>query len=216
MLESSKSAGPPISLYHETGFMIREHVESVECYTPGGYHPIDIGDAIINATSQDSYTILHKLGYGGFSTVWLVKRQRKHPLAGHPLPVSFHALKILRADLGSAQADHELRILERLGQVGKPSHPNVVVLEDSFTISGPNGQHRCIVFPFLGLSLYSREAINNLTPSQRYHICQQLASAVAFMHSHDVCHGGKALSFSIPTSLYCCWVKEVLTNIYLS
>lgn len=185
--------------------MIREQVESVKRYTPGGYHPIDIDDTITNATSQDSYTILHKLGYGEFSTVWLVKLQRKDPLAGQPLHVSFHALKIFRADLGNATADHELRFLERLGQVGKPSHPNIVVLEDSFTISGPNGQHRCLVFPFLGPSLYSYEAIDSLTPFQRHHICQQLASAVAFMHSHDVCHGGKARFLLYPHLLLTGW-----------
>jgi serine/threonine protein kinase len=66
-----------------------------------------------------------------------------------------------------------------------------VMLEDSFTISGPNGQHRCLVFPFLGPSLQSRRTVvQNLTPSQRHSICQQLASAVAFIHSHGVCHGG--------------------------
>jgi serine/threonine protein kinase len=77
--------------------------------------------------------------------------------------------------------------------VGKSSHPNIVVLEDSFAISGPNGQHRCLVFPFLGPSLCPRRTVvQNLTPRQRHSICQQLASAVAFMHSHGVCHGGIA------------------------
>jgi serine/threonine protein kinase len=179
-------------LYQHTGFMTREHVEDVERYMPGGYHPVDIGDTI--AHGQGSYTVVHKLGYGSSSTVWLVKRQRKElGSAGQPL-VSFHALKILRADLGDAHADHELHILQRLGQVGKSSHPNIVILEDSFKVSGPNGQHRCLLFNPLALSLHSEQS-RRMAPSQRYHTCQQLASAVAFLHSHDVCHGGKTHPF---------------------
>ncbi|KAK4151578.1 kinase-like domain-containing protein [Chaetomidium leptoderma] len=172
----AKSEGPGVALYREPALMMDEHIESPEHYRPGGYHPVDIGDIITNAASDDTYTVIHKLGYGGFSTVWLANRQRKHPVAGHPLPVSFHALKILRADLDDARADHELRFLQRLGQVGKSSHPNIVVLEDSFTISGPNGQHRCLVFP------------NSQVP-------------LAFMHSHGICHGDLTpsnVAFTIP------------------
>ncbi|KAK4132834.1 hypothetical protein BT67DRAFT_435361 [Trichocladium antarcticum] len=64
-----------VSLYRHTVFVMREHVEDVERYTRGGYHPVDIGDTITN--HQDDYTVVHKLGHSGFSTVWLVKRQRK-------------------------------------------------------------------------------------------------------------------------------------------
>ncbi|KAK4241522.1 hypothetical protein C8A03DRAFT_30244, partial [Achaetomium macrosporum] len=76
--------GKPVWLYQHTGFIMREHVENVELYKPGGYHPIDIGDAITNG--EDSYTVAHKLGHGGFSTVWLLKRTRKNS----PLSVGTH------------------------------------------------------------------------------------------------------------------------------
>lgn len=52
-----------------------EHVEDVRQYVPGGYHPVDIGDIMDNGPV--TYTVMHKLGHGGFSTVWLVKRQCK-------------------------------------------------------------------------------------------------------------------------------------------
>ncbi|SPQ27056.1 9b9f262d-e417-41ca-991e-9fbc54897877 [Thermothielavioides terrestris] len=146
----AESLGPrPSQYYRHTNFM-DEHVENVERYKPGGYHPVDIGDTITNG--EDTYTVLHKLGHGGFSTVWLAKRQREHSAGSSP---SFHALKILRADLSDELAGHEHRFLQRLGQAGSSTHPNIVMLEDSFTVSGPNGQHRCLVFPFLGPSLYS-------------------------------------------------------------
>ena len=38
--------------------------EDLENYEPGGFHPIHLGD-IYDA----SYRIVHKLGFGGFSTV---------------------------------------------------------------------------------------------------------------------------------------------------
>ena len=43
--------------------------ESLYNYRPGGFHPVNLGD-----TLQDGrYVIRHKLGYGGFSTVWLAR-----------------------------------------------------------------------------------------------------------------------------------------------
>ena len=43
--------------------------ECAEEYLPGGFHPVSLGD-----TFKDGiYRIIRKLGYGSFSTVWLVK-----------------------------------------------------------------------------------------------------------------------------------------------
>jgi hypothetical protein len=40
-------------------------VEDLERYTPGGYHPTLIGDTFCSGR----YTIVHKLGFGGYSTI---------------------------------------------------------------------------------------------------------------------------------------------------
>lgn len=37
-------------------------------YKPGGFHPVYIGDIF-----NDRYRILNKIGYGVYSTVWLVQ-----------------------------------------------------------------------------------------------------------------------------------------------
>jgi serine/threonine-protein kinase SRPK3 len=37
-------------------------------YRPGGFHPVYIGDVY-----AEKYKVLNKLGYGAYSTVWLVK-----------------------------------------------------------------------------------------------------------------------------------------------
>lgn len=41
--------------------------EDIEDYKPDGYHPVCLGDYI-----QD-YLVIQKLGWGQFSTVWLVQ-----------------------------------------------------------------------------------------------------------------------------------------------
>ncbi|POR38086.1 Uncharacterized protein TPAR_01723 [Tolypocladium paradoxum] len=142
------------------------YVEDVEKYAPGGYHPVDIGDVI--RTDEQDYEVIHKLGHGGFSTVW---------------------------------ADIELNVLQHLRRVAGPGHPNAVVLYDSFTISGPNGEHRCLAFPVLGPSLQKVGVVAALSGTVRHQVCQQVASAMTFLHHHRVCHGDLTLSnvvFELP------------------
>ena len=45
--------------------------EPLKDYMPGGYHPVALGDIF-----QDRYKIVRKLGWGGYSTVWLAYDQR--------------------------------------------------------------------------------------------------------------------------------------------
>lgn len=42
--------------------------EGKAVYHPGGFHPVYIGDVY-----NDRYKVLNKIGYGQYSTVWLVK-----------------------------------------------------------------------------------------------------------------------------------------------
>lgn len=54
-----------------TEYMPLEDVEKLECYRPGGYHPIAIGDHL-----HGCYDIVHKLGFGTYSTTWLARDQK--------------------------------------------------------------------------------------------------------------------------------------------
>lgn len=56
-LPSSRPGSPP----HFT--------EEPNYYTRGGFHPISLGDTF----NSERYTILRKLGYGQYSTVWLAR-----------------------------------------------------------------------------------------------------------------------------------------------
>ncbi|KAI1372944.1 kinase domain-containing protein [Hypoxylon crocopeplum] len=165
-----------------------QYVEEVRMYMPGGLHPVDIGDVI--GTNNRQYEVVHKLGYGSFSTVWLVRS------CG---PVSSHfALKILRADVTDVV---ELRILQHLGCVDGLGHPNVVSLHDSFKVVGPNGNHQCLVLPVLGPSLQDFKVVEALLGPMRLQVCQQVAGAVAFLHDRGICHGDLTASnvvFELP------------------
>lgn len=41
-------------------------------YQKGGYHPIILGECL----KAGRYKVLHKLGWGGYSTVWAARDQR--------------------------------------------------------------------------------------------------------------------------------------------
>jgi serine/threonine protein kinase len=60
-----------VSPRFEYGFI--DGVENLNNYTKGGYHPMQIADVLCNR-----YEVVDKLGYGGWSTVWLAHdRQEK-------------------------------------------------------------------------------------------------------------------------------------------
>ena len=43
-------------------------VEGPDGYRPGGYHPVHLGDVYCQR-----YRVIHKLGFGVYSTVWLAR-----------------------------------------------------------------------------------------------------------------------------------------------
>ncbi|KAJ3494074.1 hypothetical protein NMY22_g20126 [Coprinellus aureogranulatus] len=79
-----------------------EDEEDWEDYVKGGYHPVKIGDTF----SEGRYTVVRKLGWGHFSTVWLAKdsKQNRHV-----------ALKIVKsAPRYTETALDEIKLLQRL------------------------------------------------------------------------------------------------------
>ena len=43
-------------------------LEDPHRYRPGGYHPVHLGDIY-----YERYRVIHKLGFGSYSTVWLAR-----------------------------------------------------------------------------------------------------------------------------------------------
>ncbi|KAK7205196.1 serine protein kinase Sky1 [Myxozyma melibiosi] len=117
--------------------------EAVEDYCKGGYHPVAIGETFKNGR----YTIVRKLGWGHFSTVWLARDSFTN---------CHVALKVVRSAAHYTEtALDEIKLLEKIVSAN-PNHPgraHVVSLLDSFEHVGPNGTHVCMVFEVLGENL---------------------------------------------------------------
>ncbi|TVY14405.1 Protein kinase dsk1 [Lachnellula arida] len=117
--------------------------EDSEDYCKGGYHPVSVGEQF----KDGKYTVVRKLGWGHFSTVWLSKDNvtNKHV-----------ALKVVRSAAHYTEtAVDEIKLLNKI-VAAKPEHPgrkHVVSLLDSFEHKGPNGTHVCMVFEVLGENL---------------------------------------------------------------
>ncbi|WZH48636.1 CMGC/SRPK protein kinase [Fusarium acuminatum] len=117
--------------------------EDSEDYCKGGYHPVQVGEKF----KDGKYTVVRKLGWGHFSTVWL---SRDNTNGKHV------ALKVVRSAAHYTEtAIDEIKLLNKIVQA-KPDHPgrkHVVSLLDSFEHKGPHGTHVCMVFEVLGENL---------------------------------------------------------------
>ncbi|GKU93939.1 hypothetical protein SLEP1_g7490 [Rubroshorea leprosula] len=115
--------------------------EGTEEYRRGGYHAVRIGDTFKN----DRYVVQSKLGWGHFSTVWLAWDNQKS---------RYVALKIQKsAQHYTEAAMDEIKILKQISEGDPDDKKCVVKLLDHFKHSGPNGQHMCMVFEYLGDNL---------------------------------------------------------------
>lgn len=117
--------------------------EDVSDYKKGGYHPVQPGEKYKNGR----YTVMRKLGWGHFSTVWLAQDNE----------VNQHvALKVVRsADHYTETALDEIELLKKIVSANEnhPGRQHVVSLLDHFQHEGPNGSHVCMVFEVLGENL---------------------------------------------------------------
>jgi len=165
-------------------------LENTESYTVGGLHPVHIGDYL----GHGRYHVLHKLGYGGYSTVWLCRDMAY-------LPSFYVAVKILSAD--SLLDDCPELLLDRLRMTGLrnrhlPFSRYICFHINHFIFRGPNGIHQCFVYPLLGpkVSLGVFFGAPNLDQILR-DICRNITEAVAFIHAGAVCHGGRLILFPL-------------------
>lgn len=118
--------------------------------------------------------VIKKLGWGHFSTVWMVK-DRKAQTAGRG--THFYALKVQKsAEHYTEAAMDEVELLDciatkRKHEISLLKNPDVkdedgvtvavmcdhakyiATLHDSFFHTGPNGRHMCMVFSMLGCNL---------------------------------------------------------------
>ncbi|ERT00665.1 CMGC/SRPK protein kinase [Sporothrix schenckii ATCC 58251] len=159
--------------------------EGAEVYRTGGFHPVYIGDVYAG-----KYKILNKIGFGVYSTVWLVRDVTKSDNDER----RFRALKVLSAEsYGGDRPIFEREILAHLrdGDKGDAGYAYVCHLVDDFEHYGPNGTHVCLVFELMGETLRSfgawfKEDRLPYPVMRRFAI--QLVLAVHFAHNHNVIH----------------------------
>jgi len=158
----------------------QDDVENLEAYRSGGYHPIQLGDEL----SNERYHVIHKLGYGTFSTVWLA---RDH------LENRYVSLKVIKANSSQSSLEAEVEKSLRCGDPHHPGRPFVLSRLDEFYIDGPNGHHRCLVTEVVGPSILDvKEATEHglLSIDTARKITAQLALGLAYIHSCGIVHGG--------------------------
>jgi hypothetical protein len=60
---------PALTMIDRVQYTVGAPAEDLVQYCSGGYHPVHLNDRFKNGR----YEILHKLGFGSFSTVWLAR-----------------------------------------------------------------------------------------------------------------------------------------------
>ena len=175
------------TIYTWAEFDNPDELENVNRYRPGGYHPTHIGDKFHN----DKYLVVHKLGHGTSSTVWLAQNAL--------IDGEYVALKILTADASKTTNEHHIGAhLQSNGNPQHPGHAYVASSLDWFCFSGPNGRHLCLVGEVVGCDLQKCKDI--CLPTWTFPIetsraiAAQVILGLTYLHSLGLCHGGIAIS----------------------
>ena len=153
--------------------------EDAEDYKIGGLHPVQLGD-----TYKDGrYRIVHKLGFGSFSAVWLARDLIQN---------RYVSMKIARADF---QPDsNEVKILRFLSN-RQDDHEGarfVMKLLDDFLIHGPNGVHQWLVTQVAGRRLARPAGVNYTCLGPARLLASQLFQGIAYLNSCNIGHGGES------------------------
>ncbi|KAF5587536.1 CMGC kinase [Fusarium pseudoanthophilum] len=143
--------------------------EDINLY-PGGFcYPISIGEIII-----ERYRIVHKLGHGAFSTVWMAHDMTENKDV---------ALKILM--LGSSdERDYQMQG-ETIDTAKDLTY--LLVYYQTFLLPSPHGQHRVFVFPLQGPNLRNHPP-KKLLIATRMEFAVQLLKALKALHEAGIVH----------------------------
>ncbi|KAK4781738.1 hypothetical protein SAY86_015840 [Trapa natans] len=147
--------------------------EGTEDYRRGGYHAVRIGDSFKNGR----YVVQSKLGWGHFSTVWLAWDTHRS---------QYVALKVQKsAQHYTEAAMDEITILQQIAEGDPDDKKCVVKLLDHFKHAGPNGQHVCMVFEYLGdnlLTLIKYTDYGGLPINVVKEICIHILVGLDYLH----------------------------------
>ncbi|KAF2449339.1 kinase-like protein [Karstenula rhodostoma CBS 690.94] len=167
--------------------------EPLHRYRTGGYHPVHIGDSL----NSNRYKILHKLGWGSYSTVWAARDQREHTYVAVKISIS-----------GQERSHREFTILRSLAaaQSDQPGSQHLMTMSDHFQLNGPNGIHDCFVLELLGPSVadvLDAHFNNERLPGKLARkIAKQTLLGLSCLHEQGIGHADlhtRNLAFTIPS-----------------
>ncbi|PYI04456.1 kinase domain protein [Aspergillus sclerotiicarbonarius CBS 121057] len=142
--------------------------ESLEKYGPGGYHPIMIGDVL-----RGRYRIVDKLGFGGYSTVWLALDSCLH---------RYVAVKV-------GIADSLLQETNILRALANPGHDSIPTPLDEFELHRPNGTHLCYTMIPARCNLQEASFSHLFRLEVTRVLSGSLTLAITYIHSRGYVHG---------------------------
>ena len=165
----------------------QDFLEKTFSYRQGGYHPVHLNDCL-----NSRYRVIHKLGHGGYATVWLCQD------IWYDGP-TYVAIKILISCQSETEC-RELLMVRRLQEIGIEKQPGgelICLPIDDFRLRGPNGTHVCIVYPVLGPDIGS--VMNIFEDGEESDECagtvrtlgRQVLRGLAALHEQGICHGGQ-------------------------
>ena len=149
---------------------------SVSC-DAGGYHLVTIGDVFKNGR----YVVLRKLGWGHFSTVWLVHDRLYDSLA---------ALKVQKSATHYTEAARdEIKLLTEIHDGDVNDEFCCCRILDDFEHAGPHGRHVCMVFEVLGenlLALVKKFNYQGIPLPVVRNLARQILIGLDYLHRYEL------------------------------
>ncbi|KAF4448145.1 cmgc protein kinase [Fusarium austroafricanum] len=148
---------------------VEDACEPAERYEEGLYYPVCIGEVLLSR-----YRVEHKLGHGGFSTVWM---------AHDMLSNDDVALKIMSpGPSGEREYTAQNMIASTVQDTSR-----LLTYRETFLLPGaPQTYHRVLVFPLLGPSLQTYASFMSI--ATRRSSAKQLLQAIKALHDAGVVH----------------------------
>lgn len=142
------------------------------------FYPMQIGQVL-----DQRYRIEHKLGHGGFSTVWMAHDSKTQT------DVALKVLSLTASRTNTEIAMHR-EIRQRVTDTSR-----FLLSQDTFSLSGHMGTHRVLVFPLQGPNLQS--CFYSMSLASRMSIAEQVLKALESLHDGNIVHRGLS-SFPLP------------------
>ncbi|KFY43350.1 hypothetical protein V495_04012 [Pseudogymnoascus sp. VKM F-4514 (FW-929)] len=147
----ASNAPPP----YEHIYIPEVDLENFEDYADGDYHPTVVGDHFHNGR----YEVVHKLGFGGYSTIWLARDK--------------HTQRLRSGDSTHIGRQFVPRLLDEFTFDGPNGHHTCLVQD-------PEG---------CSIAESKEDSVNFMFPTESARsIAAQLIMRVSYLHSHGICH----------------------------